>query len=166
MGSSAQNGIVAFVLSAVLLSFLIGPTTCSDGWHSPSIGRQGACSWHGGVNHTPQFLVFLASAFIGVVAYAVSNWREQKRLQELQDIIRGEAVSEAVPIDNEAQEKLEKLREFVKNRTGAGKNEIGPTCPLCGSAMKKRLAKRGPRRGKYFFGCSHYPVCRGTRNVG
>lgn len=24
-------------------------TECADGWHSPSIGTQGACSWHGGV---------------------------------------------------------------------------------------------------------------------
>ena len=24
-------------------------TRCRDGWHSPSIGQQGACSWHGGV---------------------------------------------------------------------------------------------------------------------
>lgn len=23
--------------------------TCADGWNSPSIGKQGACSWHGGV---------------------------------------------------------------------------------------------------------------------
>jgi hypothetical protein len=26
-----------------------GPARCADGWNSPSIGKQGACSWHGGV---------------------------------------------------------------------------------------------------------------------
>jgi hypothetical protein len=30
--------------------------TCSDGWHSPSIGKRGACSHHGGVSDTPILL--------------------------------------------------------------------------------------------------------------
>lgn len=36
-------------------------------------------------------------------------------------------------------------------------------CPLCSSAMVKRVAKRGPNAGEQFYGCSTYPVCRGTR---
>ena len=35
--------------------------------------------------------------------------------------------------------------------------------PLCSSAMVKRVAKRGPNAGEQFYGCSTYPVCRGTR---
>jgi hypothetical protein len=30
-------------------SFILVGTGCSDGWSSPSIGRRGACSHHGGV---------------------------------------------------------------------------------------------------------------------
>lgn len=47
---------------------LWGPViiTCVDGWHSPSIGRQGACSHHGGVKPNPRsgwiFLISLVSA--------------------------------------------------------------------------------------------------------
>lgn len=39
------------------------------------------------------------------------------------------------------------------------------TCPRCGSQMVKRLAKRGRNAGNYFWGCSRYPVCKGTRNI-
>jgi DNA-binding helix-hairpin-helix protein with protein kinase domain len=38
------------------------------------------------------------------------------------------------------------------------------TCPKCGSKMVRRVAGRGPNAGKPFWGCSRFPVCRGTRN--
>ncbi len=36
-------------------------------------------------------------------------------------------------------------------------------CPLCGSAMVLRTAKKGPTTGSLFYGCSTYPKCKGTR---
>jgi restriction system protein len=36
-------------------------------------------------------------------------------------------------------------------------------CPTCGSAMVKRVAKRGRFAGNSFWGCSKYPTCHGTR---
>lgn len=36
-----------------------------------------------------------------------------------------------------------------------------PTCPLCGSTMVLRQAKRGANAGGTFYGCSRYPACRG-----
>lgn len=36
-----------------------------------------------------------------------------------------------------------------------------PTCPMCGSAMMLRSAKRGTHVGGSFWGCSRYPFCRG-----
>ncbi len=41
-----------------------------------------------------------------------------------------------------------------------------PRCPVCGSTMVLRTAKRGARAGKKFWGCSEYPYCRGIINVG
>jgi restriction system protein len=38
-----------------------------------------------------------------------------------------------------------------------------PECPLCGSAMIKRTARKGANAGNEFWGCSTYPGCRGTR---
>lgn len=39
-----------------------------------------------------------------------------------------------------------------------------PTCPICGSTMALRTARRGQHAGSQFWGCSRFPGCRGTRN--
>jgi len=38
-------------------------------------------------------------------------------------------------------------------------------CPRCGSSMTKRLARKGRNAGHYFWGCSRYPGCKGTRSI-
>lgn len=38
-----------------------------------------------------------------------------------------------------------------------------PNCPLCGKPMALRTARKGPRAGSQFWGCSGYPECKGTR---
>ncbi len=41
-----------------------------------------------------------------------------------------------------------------------------PACPVCSMSMVKRTAKRGANAGSEFWGCSGYPACRGTRQIG
>lgn len=41
-----------------------------------------------------------------------------------------------------------------------------PGCPTCSKPMVKRTAKRGANAGEEFWGCSAYPACRGTRQMG
>ena len=38
-----------------------------------------------------------------------------------------------------------------------------PACPQCGKPMALRTARKGPRTGSQFWGCSGYPECKGTR---
>jgi len=38
-----------------------------------------------------------------------------------------------------------------------------PACPLCAKPMRLRTARKGPRAGSQFWGCSGYPDCKGTR---
>ena len=38
-------------------------------------------------------------------------------------------------------------------------------CPKCGSVMVLREAKRGANVGQKFWGCPHFPRCRGKRNL-
>jgi len=38
-------------------------------------------------------------------------------------------------------------------------------CPLCGSPMTRRTARRGARAGTDFLGCTMFPGCRGTRQL-
>lgn len=40
-----------------------------------------------------------------------------------------------------------------------------PSCPVCSSAMQKRVAKRGSNVGNEFWGCSQYPKCRGVISI-
>lgn len=39
-----------------------------------------------------------------------------------------------------------------------------PACPTCGKPMVLRTARTGERAGQRFWGCSAYPVCKGTRS--
>lgn len=43
--------------------------------------------------------------------------------------------------------------------------EESPRCPKCDGPMVRRMAKKGPTAGTGFWGCSHYPACRGTRSL-
>ncbi|MBL7086742.1 MAG: RecQ family ATP-dependent DNA helicase [Candidatus Cloacimonetes bacterium] len=38
-------------------------------------------------------------------------------------------------------------------------------CPLCGSPMIIKIARRGPNAGGKFYSCSRFPKCRGTRSL-
>lgn len=140
MRGSGAISLAIFVIAYILLNNWAGPVTCKDGWASPSIGRQGACSWHGGVDRTRQNLAFWGSVILGFVAYGLIN---VKTIIEATKIW-GEPPS-AETKDNPAKPK--------------------PACPLCGRPMVPRLAKRGRNTGNLFFGCSRYPACRGTRNI-
>ena len=72
-------GAAAFFLSLFVLGRLLGsPVTCRDGWHSPAIGKRGACSHHGGVDRSGGSLIFLVSLGIGLtVGCMLANWRDR-----------------------------------------------------------------------------------------
>lgn len=38
-----------------------------------------------------------------------------------------------------------------------------PKCPTCNASMVRRTARKGAAPGSQFWGCSNFPVCRGTR---
>jgi len=40
-----------------------------------------------------------------------------------------------------------------------------PICPQCGSLMVLRTAKKGPKSGEQFYGCSSYPQCKQTLRI-
>jgi four helix bundle suffix protein len=63
------------------------------------------------------------------------------------------------------RERLTRLRlEQRENWQAQKANEPPPpTCPACGKPMRKRIAKSGPGKGKAFWGCSGYPVCKAIK---
>ena len=140
MRGSGTLSLAVFVIAYILLNNWAGPVVCKDGWPSPSIGRPGACSWHGGVDRTRQNLAFLGSVLLGFVAYGLIN---------VKAIIGTTKISGEPP--------------STKTKDNSAKPK--PACPLCGMPMVTRLAKRGRNKGNQFFGCSRYPACRGARNI-
>lgn len=62
-------GFFVAVLVVRLVSPIVPETTCRSGWASPSIGRSGACSHHGGVASNPiKSLAGYAALGLGIYA--------------------------------------------------------------------------------------------------
>ena len=49
--------------------------------------------------------------------------------------------------------------------SSSNSREPSVSCPKCGSAMVRRVAKKGSYAGKEFLGCTRYPTCRGTSEI-
>ena len=67
-------------------------------------------------------------------------------------------------------EKYEKIIEKVKSKKEEGKEETQKQeetliCPKCGAPMVLRVAKKGEKAGKKFYGCSQFPKCRFIMNI-
>jgi restriction system protein len=73
-------------------------------------------------------------------------------------LIAGEELRELV-----REAKGAKPRATAFERPSAATVTAATGCPVCGSPMVKRQAKRGANAGAYFYGCSRYPACKGTR---
>jgi four helix bundle suffix protein len=56
-------------------------------------------------------------------------------------------------------------RSDVSDQSDPSNKAPSPACPLCGKAMRQRIAKKGPHAGQPFWGCSGYPECKGTRDA-
>lgn len=65
--------IVFFILCNYLLQDKFGFTGCADGWNSPSIGKQGACSHHGGVESNRTLLLIISIVGSVVFFFVVSS---------------------------------------------------------------------------------------------
>lgn len=72
--------------------------------------------------------------------------------------VREDSVQRAYELYRELLQKIEGETEKSRKKDGKKKEDIGnPTCK-CGNPMILRNGKSG-----MFYGCSAYPICRGTR---
>jgi hypothetical protein len=136
------RGVLVFFILYFLGSQLIGPIRCVDGWKSFSIGSQGACSYHGGVDKTPRNIVLIISVLGGIIASGYIGSRSSK------------TITKQSPANND--------RESLANENY--KRKIPPNCPKCGSRMVLRRAKKGSVKDEKFYGCIRYPRCKGIVN--
>jgi hypothetical protein len=128
-------GIAVGVALSIFFVSIQGPARCRDGWPSPSIGRQGACSHHGGVGTSPLLFDLLLSGLAGWAAAALRF----------------------LPIERRREAERRAYEESVDAELKARAQAEGIACPLCGFPLRQRRAHRGKNRGGYFMGCSSYP---------
>jgi hypothetical protein len=114
----ATLAVIAAALAYVLLS-LIFPTTCVDGWASPSIGIQGACSSHGGVASSLLYLRLLGALVAGVAV-----WLLVARFRRPAPVPQSPAIA------------------------AAPRGDI-PPCPVCGTPLRLVTASGGGERYRW-----------------
>ncbi|WP_375395608.1 topoisomerase DNA-binding C4 zinc finger domain-containing protein [uncultured Sphingomonas sp.] len=156
-------GIVAFIGLSILAGQLLGPVPCRDGWASSSIGSRGACSWNGGVDRSRNGLGGLLMIVSGFIGFGFYN----TKFAEMLDRQRKRPPPSQRTIASDQPEDAPKLAPLIAPTPRLPKPVVTPrpgakACPKCGSAMKLRTARKGPRHGRKFWGCGRYPDCRGT----
>ncbi len=135
MRRGTKIGIVFGLVIYFAIRYFLPELACEDGWGSASIGRQGACSHHGGVDNSPLVYTLLFSLFLGFLIATFFNRKEDDHLRRIDK---------------------QKIEELKRN---------SPSCPKCGSYMLKKLARKGKYSGKDFWGCARYPECKGIINI-
>jgi restriction system protein len=82
--------------------------------------------------------------------------------KDAQDFARGRNVTLLAGEALFAMLQAAKTETTKLEATQAKPAATGPACPVCGSAMVRREAKRGTNAGSYFWGCATFPKCKGT----
>ena len=66
-------GWVVGILLLIGLLPLVPAPSCRDGWDSPSIGRRGACSHHGGVERHGELALLIVAASFGAGLFTTAQ---------------------------------------------------------------------------------------------
>lgn len=152
-GVTHSMGFVALTTVLAVLASLIGG---ASGWYGLLVG------W-GCLTHivsdatTPKGTPYFWWPFKGLV----KAWQSVPAPQRERTIPTAQGVS-ARPTIPPAIHSTSPSTQTVPLRTvGAA----APLCPHCGVPMVVRVAKRGARSGRRFYGCPNYPRCRQTREL-
>ena len=84
--------------------------------------------------------------------------RTEVMLERLMQVRLDEFKHQGGFTENMSQERLTTVREVAAQSDA-------PQCPLCGSEMRKMVAKKGKNAGHEFWGCVNYPQCKGTAKL-
>ena len=85
----------------------------------------------------------------------------EELLPEYEDYLRHRRLPQWAPDSHEASEVRAVPRSFRKDPSDLKP----PLCPQCGALMALRTAKTGKNQGSQFWGCTHYPECKGTSMI-
>jgi hypothetical protein len=133
-------GATAFLLVTVLVHLIGSSLVCRDGWSSSSIGHQGACSHHGGVDDRKTGLGILLALAAGVGGYAA-----------------GKHIQKAGGLKAAARDARQRYHDRPYR--------VSDRCPTCQAEMVSTVQRSGPNAGKRFLICSNFPECRGFKDL-
>ncbi|MGH9891915.1 MAG: four helix bundle suffix domain-containing protein, partial [bacterium] len=99
----------------------------------------------------------MANALICLIHQA--NYLLDRQIHGLErQFVEGGGYSERL-----AAARLEKRRRQERSRSDqSDRTEQSPSCKTCGKPMVLRTARKGPKTGSQFWGCSGYPECKAT----
>lgn len=136
------TGLLICISTYVLLPHSSWTSKCNDGWASPSIGIQGACSGHRGVQREPMDFRFVLSLGAGILASYLYGRRRNAFINR----------------KNKVGEPTQKASLYRQDKPSTDSRAL-LKCPLCGRSMGLRLMKNG---GKQWV-CRRSSVCSGVR---
>lgn len=82
---------------------------------------------------------------------------------QLASLIHSAQRQTSIAAANHKPGRPESLASSAPGRVAA--ESASPACPLCGSPMARRTARRGVHSGEDFWGCTRYPNCTGKRRA-
>ena len=137
-------------------------TACRDGWLSPSIGRQGACSSHGGVARGIGLrgrIIFLSGPLTAYAIFAFVESRENAQAKQRKMQNPRPSIPPPPPPANP--------NDWPTGHLGQQKRrgKPGRPCPKCGAVTRLRTARKGPNTGCQFWGCQNWPQCDGIISI-
>ena len=96
----------------------------------------------------------------GIFTNEALRWAEGKPLE----LVDG---AQCASMLRQVQQVMGGTTETLRQVQGEGGTPSRPVCPVCGSEMILRRAKRGPNAGNEFWGCSQWPKtkCPGVINL-
>lgn len=125
----AKHQILGWVVGValfLLLLQLLPEARCADGWASPSIGRQGACSHHGGVRGNGIYGILILGLSI---AAGIMTTRKLKQ-KDVTVVIAREAQKQRKELELiQSSIKDQRNIEFVHKKINAIKNETQMILP-------------------------------------
>ncbi|MER8918235.1 hypothetical protein NKI32_31150 [Mesorhizobium sp. M0761] len=157
---------LTFIVSRIGLSPFVGVDVCKDGWHSMSIGRRGACSWHGGVGGLDHGnWVLPATIALGVAAGFAWSALRAKWSETATPVEEWGPVYVPQPEEPPSRPKISSEVSGQEGMQSVLKQSGWLACPVCAAEMKPRMAHRGRYGGRDFWGCSRYPSCNEIMNI-
>lgn len=98
------------------------------------------------------------------VGMRLSSEKIDELFEKLYPLTQIDEAEKMIHIVNIQQRMQDKFSQNISDSI-ATPNVGKALCPRCGGQLVMRVASKGIRQGKRFFGCSNYPKCRYIKNL-